>query len=73
MIEQAKFTYSPLGKTFEKQIKAIEDQGEKQVKALKNLKDNNNNKKKSKYMILMIIRMNYYFQKKEKYLKNLIK
>ena len=27
------FTYSPLGKAFEKQIKAIEDQGEKQVKA----------------------------------------
>ena len=24
--EQAKFTYSPLGKAFEKQIKAIEDQ-----------------------------------------------
>ena len=29
MIEQAKFTYSPLGKTFEKQTKTIEDQGEK--------------------------------------------
>ena len=29
MIEQAKFTYSPLGKPFERQIKAIEDQGEK--------------------------------------------
>ena len=26
-IEQAKFTYSPLGKAFEKQIKAIEEQG----------------------------------------------
>ena len=32
IIEQTKFTYSPLGKTFEKQIKTIEDQGEKQVK-----------------------------------------
>ena len=32
MIEQVKFTYSPLGKTFEKQIKAIGDQGEKQIK-----------------------------------------
>ena len=30
-IEQAKFTYYPLGKAFEKQIKTIEDQGEKQV------------------------------------------
>ena len=38
MIEQAKFTYSPLGKTFEKQIKTIEDQGKKQVEALKDLK-----------------------------------
>ena len=37
IIEQAKFTYSPLGKAFEKQIKTIEDQGEKQVKALKDL------------------------------------
>ena len=38
MIEQAKFTYSPLGKAFEKQIKTIEDQGEKQIKASKDLK-----------------------------------
>ena len=29
VIEQAKFPYSPLGKAFEKQIKAIEDQGQK--------------------------------------------
>ena len=35
IIEQAKFTYSPLRKAFEKQIKIIEDQGEKQIKALK--------------------------------------
>ena len=32
--EQAKFTYSPLGKAFEKQTKTIEDQGKKQVAAL---------------------------------------
>ena len=38
IIEQAKFTYSPPGEAFEKQIKTIEDQGEKQVDALKNLK-----------------------------------
>ena len=38
IIEQAQFTYSPLGKTFEKQIKTIEDQGKKQVEALKDLK-----------------------------------
>ena len=41
MIEQAKFTYSPLGKAFEKQIKTIEDQGKKQVDALNTLKSNN--------------------------------
>ena len=35
IIEQAKFTYSPLGKAFEKQTKAIGDQGEKQIKEFK--------------------------------------
>ena len=35
VIEQTKFIYSSLGKGFEKQIKTIEDQGEKQIKALK--------------------------------------
>ena len=39
IIEQPKFTYSPLGKAFEKQVKAIEDQGERQVEVLKDLKD----------------------------------
>ena len=34
IIEQAKFTYSPLGKVFEKQIKEIEDQDEKQIKGI---------------------------------------
>ena len=34
IIQQAKFAYSPLGKALEKQIKAIEDQGKKQVKAI---------------------------------------
>ena len=34
IIQQAKFTYSPLGKAFEKQIKTIKDQGEKQTKAI---------------------------------------
>ena len=38
IIQQAKFTYSPLGKAFEKRIKTIEDQGEKQIDALKDLK-----------------------------------
>ena len=39
IIEQGKFTYSPLGEAFGKQIKTIEDQGQKQDQALKNLKD----------------------------------
>ena len=38
IIEQAKFTYSPLGKAFQKQTKTIEDQGKKQVDALQSLK-----------------------------------
>ena len=38
IIEQAKFTYSPLGKAFEKQTKTIKDQGEKQVEALNNFR-----------------------------------
>ena len=29
--DQAKFTYSPLGKAFEKQMKTTEEQGKKQV------------------------------------------
>ena len=38
IIEQTKLTYSPLGKAFDKQIKTIDDQGEKQVDALGKLK-----------------------------------
>ena len=38
IIEQANFTYSLLGKTFEKQIRTIEDQEIKEVEALKTLK-----------------------------------
>ena len=41
IIQQAKFTYSPLGKAFEKQTKTIEDQGKKQFVALESLKDPN--------------------------------
>ena len=38
IIEQANFTYSPLGKAFEKQTKTIEEQGKKQVEVLEDLK-----------------------------------
>ena len=34
IIEQDKFTYSPLGKAFKRQTKTIEDQGKKQIDAL---------------------------------------
>ena len=43
IIKQAKFTYSPLGKAFEKRTKTIEDQGI-QIYALKDLKDKETNK-----------------------------
>ena len=42
IIEQAKFTDSPLSKAFKKQIKVIEDQGIKQVEALKAIKSEEN-------------------------------
>ena len=38
IIQQAKFAYSPLEKALEKQIKTIEDQGKKQVKAIQDNK-----------------------------------
>ena len=37
IIEQAKFTYSPLGKAFRREIKTIEDQGQKQIDVLRDL------------------------------------
>ena len=36
VIEQAKFTYSTLGKAFERQTKSIENQSEKQLKSMGN-------------------------------------
>ena len=68
IIEQTKFTYSPLGKVFEKQKKTIEDQGNKQVDALESLKPNQKNNK----LMLLIMRINYYIQKNEKYLVTFI-
>ena len=54
IIEQFKFTYSLLGKAFEKQIKTIEDQGKKQVDALKDLKNNKQKQAKQLKINLMI-------------------
>ena len=42
MIEQAKFTYSPLDKAFEQQRKTNKNQGIKQRKTLKALKPEEN-------------------------------
>ena len=36
IIEQAKFTYSPLGTAFEKQKKTIEEEGKKHIDAITN-------------------------------------
>ena len=43
IIEQFKFTYSTLGKAFQKQTKKFEDQGKNQVDILKTLKPKNLN------------------------------
>ena len=56
VIEQAKFTYSPLGKAFEKQTKTIIDQGKKQVKAIQDNKqlvniNNDDNDYKDKLLL----------------------
>ena len=47
IIQEAKSTYSPLVKGFEKQTKTIEDQGIKHVEALKALKSEKNQEQKS--------------------------
>ena len=39
IIEQTKFTYSPLRKAFEKQTKTIKVQGEKQIKVIQDNKE----------------------------------
>ena len=69
IIKLTKFTYSPLGKAFDKQIKTNEDQGKKQVDTLNTLKsDDKITIKKYTYDILMIF---YLSLNKKKYLINL--
>ena len=64
-MEHAKFTYSPLGKAFEKQIKTIKDQGEKQ----KQFKIKNKLKQlRNMVMMLKILNLS---QSKKKYLMSL--
>ena len=48
IMEQVKFTYSPLGRAFEKQTKAIEDQGKKQIQAIQNI-DFSKSEEKAKF------------------------
>ena len=50
IIEQAKFTFFSLGKAFGKQIKTIEDQGKKQIKAI-----NTNNTNEHSYKDELLI------------------
>ena len=49
IIKRAKFTYSPLGKVFEKVKKTIEDQREKQIKAIRDNKKQLANTNKHSY------------------------
>ena len=53
IIQQAKFNYSSLGKALEKQRKTIEDQGEKQVKAIQDKQIVNINKDDYKNKLLL--------------------
>ena len=53
IIQQAKFSYSPLGKAIEKQRKTIEDQEEKQVKAIQDKQIVNINKDDYKDKLLL--------------------
>ena len=67
VIEQAKFTYYPLGKAFEKQTKTIkikENMKWKQFKFTDKLNQSKN--------IFMMIKIGDWFQNKNKYLRNLI-
>ena len=68
MVEQAKFTYSPLGKSFEKQIKAIEDQGGKHIKTIEDHRKERNcfNKMIILKMILILVEMAYHLKNKTK-------
>ena len=63
MIQQAKFTYFPPGKAFEKQIKTIEDQGGKQIDALKDLKESKKKQTKNKQTNKKQIHANDYKNK----------
>ena len=70
IIQQAKFTYSPLGTGFEKQTKTIEDQGKKQVKAIQDNKQlvniNKDDDYKDKLLLSREIFKNIYNKRLDK-------
>ena len=53
IIEQAKFTYSPVDKEFDKQVKTIEDQGIKQIEVIKTLKLEENQRLESRERVFL--------------------
>ena len=53
IIEQAKFTYSPVDKEFDRQVKTIEDEGIKQVEVIKALKLEENQKLESSKKVFL--------------------
>ena len=57
IIELGTFTYSLLGKVFGKQVKTVEDQGERQIKAIQNQGEINTSKKYLYTCIFMIIKI----------------
>ena len=77
IIEQAKFTDFPLGKAFEKQIKTIENQEQKQAEALKDLKPKEQAKaikdkpKKKKNQTIATIIFNDIIRKRKKIMSEL--
>ena len=53
IIEQAKFAYSPLESAVKKQTKAIKDQAEQQIKAIKHNKKQLDNKQRGNTVLLI--------------------
>ena len=66
-------TYSPLGKAFEKQSKTIEDQGEKQIKAIKIIKNKLKKQEKQLDVYDNTAIDNFLISKKRDIFDNLIK
>ena len=77
IIQQTKFTYSPLGKSFEKSNQKNKDQEEKQKK--KQFKSIENKLlslihllQNMIFMVMIVKKIAHYFRKKKKYLINLL-